>query len=75
VPAKERTGKLVSDGLESGRGKGRNAWLFAGCKRPRCGERKAGSEFGLRSGFGIGAGVGSGLGTGMMLCRLARYFC
>jgi hypothetical protein len=40
---KERTGKLVSDGLESGRGKGRKAWLFAGCKRPRCGERKAGS--------------------------------
>jgi hypothetical protein len=46
VPAgqKERTGKLVSDGLESGRGKGRKAWLFAGCKRSRCGQRKAGSD-------------------------------
>jgi hypothetical protein len=52
VPAKERTGKLVSDGLESGRGKGGKAWLFAGCKRPRCGERKAGSEFGLEAGSG-----------------------
>jgi hypothetical protein len=56
-------------GLESSRGKGRKAWLFARCKLPGCGERRAGSGDRTRSEFGIGAGVGSGIGTG----RVARF--